>query len=581
MNSMMNNPRIFLWILLIMAGWLNYEAWNRDYAPRIDATTATQKPGTGAPDLGSSVPSAATSNVPATPGAPATAPVPAPVPGTPASTAPVVDVPAASAGVGGVPIHVRTDVLDLDIDLKGGTIKRADMVLYPKVKGEPDPVRLMNTDPATLYLLQTGLTGPNGAHPNHLTDYTSAQKEYTLAPGASELRVPLTWTNGDGVTVTKTFIFKPGLYRIDLQYDIDNTSGSAWVATPYAQIQRRDPEVKRSFITTNAENLSSRAPAYRDGTKYSKLKISSDTDRNFSIDVSNGSWIAAIQHHFVSAVVPPDNTPYHFALKTDGVHEYVLSAVGPATSVASGQKATLTQKLFIGPKLQKQLDDTGAELDRVADYGWLTILSKPLFKVLQWVHGLFGNWGWTIVFVTFLLKLAFYPLSETSGRSMAKMKLLGPRMKQMQETYKDDREKLGRAMMELYKKEKVNPVAGCVPMIVQIPVFLAFYWVLLESVEMRQAPFIGWLTDLSSKDPFYILPAIMAVAMFVQYRLQPQTGMDPVQQKVFMFMPLVMSVMFAFFPSGLVLYWVTNTILSIAQQWNINRRIEKEKARRS
>jgi YidC/Oxa1 family membrane protein insertase len=379
--------------------------------------------------------------------------------------------------------------------------------------------------------------------------------------------------------VTKTFIFKPGLYRIELQYDIDNMSGAAWSATPYAQIQRRDPDVKRSFITTNPENLSSRGPAYRDGTKYSKLKISSDSDRNFSIDVTKGSWIAAIQHHFVSAVVPPDNTPYHFALKTDGVHDWLLSAVGPATSVAAGQKATITQKLFVGPKLQEQLDDTGAELDRVADYGVLTILSKPLFKVLQWVHNLFGNWGWTIVFVTFLLKLVFYPLSEASGRSMAKMKLLGPRMKQMQETYKDDREKLGRAMMELYKKEKVNPVAGCVPMLVQIPVFLAFYWVLLESVEMRQAPFMGWITDLSSKDPFYILPAIMAVAMFVQYRLQPQTGMDPVQQKVFMFMPLVMSVMFAFFPSGLVLYWVTNTILSIAQQWNINRRITKERAR--
>lgn len=577
MNSMMNNPRIFLWILLIMAGWLNYEAWVRDYAPSAPATATT--PGAKAPDLGASIPNVGTTSTPAA-GTPGVAAVPAPVPGTPAAAAaPTADVPAANAGVGGVPVHVHTDVLDLDIDLKGGTIRRADMVLYPKVKGEADRMRLMNTDPATLYLLQTGLTGPDGARPTHLTEYTSAQKEYTLAPGATELRVPLTWTNGDGVTVTKTFIFKPGMYRIDLQYDIDNMSAAAWSATPYAQIQRHDEDVKRSFITTNPENLSSRGPAYRDGSKYRKLKISSDSDRNFSIDVTKGSWIASIQHHFVSAVVPPDNTPYHFALKTDGVHDWVLSALGPATSVAAGQKATITQKLFVGPKLQAQLDQTGEELDRVADYGWLTILSSPLFDVLKWVHGVFGNWGWTIVFVTFLLKLVFYPLSETSGRSMAKMKLLGPRMKQMQETYKDDREKLGRAMMELYKKEKVNPVAGCVPMIVQIPVFLAFYWVLLESVEMRQAPFMGWITDLSSKDPFYILPAIMAVAMFVQYRLQPQTAMDPVQQKVFMFMPLVMSVMFAFFPSGLVLYWVTNTILSIAQQWNINRRIEKAKAR--
>jgi YidC/Oxa1 family membrane protein insertase len=580
MNSMMNNPRIFLWILLIMAGWLNYEAWVRDYAP-VQLATDAQTQGAAAPDLGASIPGAGSSSTSPAGGATDAAPVTAPVPGAATS-----DIPAAAnaavAGVGGVPVHVHTDVLDLDIDLKGGTIRRADMVLYPKVKGEADRVRLMNTDPATLYLLQTGLTGPDsGARPTHLTEYTSAQKEYTLAPGATELRVPLTWTNGDGVTVTKTFIFQAGLYRIDLEYDIDNMSGAAWSATPYAQIQRRDPEVKRSFITTNAENLSARGPAYRDGKKYSKLKISSDTDRNFSIDVSTGAWIASIQHHFVSAVIPPANTPYHFALKTDGVHDWVLSARGPATSVASGQKATITQKLFVGPKLQKQLNDTGDDLDRVADYGILYILSQPLFTVLQWVHNLFGNWGWTIMFVTFLLKLVFYPLSEASGRSMAKMKLLGPRMKQMQETYKDDREKLGRVMMELYKKEKVNPVAGCVPMLVQIPVFLAFYWVLLESVEMRQAPFIGWITDLSSKDPFYILPGIMAVAMFVQYRLQPNTGMDPVQQKVFMFMPLVMSVMFAFFPAGLVLYWVTNTILSIAQQWNINRRIQKERAARA
>jgi YidC/Oxa1 family membrane protein insertase len=585
MNSMMNNPRIFLWILLIMAGWLNYEAWTRDYAPHADATASAQQPDALANDLGSAIPKVGTPAATASGPESATAPAPAPVPGTPSSaTAPAsAGVPsvAGGAGVGGVPVHVRTDVLDIDIDLKGGTIRRADMLKYPKVKGEPQPTRLMNTDPATQYLLQTGLTGPDhDPRPTHLTDYSSAQKEYTLG-SASELRVPLTWTDGHGVTVTKTFVFKPGEYRIDLEYDIENHSGAPWQAAPYAQIQRRDPMTKRSFITTNVENLSSHGPAYRDGTKYRKLKLSSEDDRNFSVDVTHGSWIAAIQHHFVGAVVPPDNTPYHFSMKSDGATEFVLSALGPTTTVADGQKVSLTQKLFIGPKLQKQLDATGEELDRVADYGILTFLSKPLFWVLDKVHSVFGNWGWTIVFVTFLLKLVFYPLSETSGRSMGKMKLLGPRMKALQETYKDDREKLGKAMMELYKKEKVNPVAGCVPMIVQIPVFLAFYWVLLESVEMRQAPFFGWITDLSSKDPFYILPAIMAVAMFGQYKLQGTTSMDPVQQKVFMFMPLVMSVMFAFFPAGLVLYWVTNTLLGIAQQWNINRRIEAEKARRA
>jgi YidC/Oxa1 family membrane protein insertase len=286
-------------------------------------------------------------------------------------------------------------------------------------------------------------------------------------------------------------------------------------------------------------------------------------------------WIAALQHHFVGAVVPPSNETYDLTLRVQG-QEYVLAAQGAMTTFAPGQTSKISQTLFVGPKLQAQLEKTGTELDRVADYGKLYFLAWPLFWLLSRVHTLFGNWGAAIITVTFLLKLVFYPLSETSGRSMAKMKLLGPRIKTLQESYKDDREKLGRAMMDLYKREKVNPVAGCVPMLLQIPVFLAFYWVLLESVEMRQAPFVGWINDLSSRDPFFVLPIIMAGAMFAQYKLNPAPP-DPVQAKVFMIMPFAMSVMFAFFPAGLVLYWVTNTLLTIAQQWNINRRIEASK----
>ncbi len=240
--------------------------------------------------------------------------------------------------------------------------------------------------------------------------------------------------------------------------------------------------------------------------------------------------------------------------------------------MAPGDSAQFTQTLFTGPKLQAQLKATSPELGRVADYGHLWVLAKPLFTLLAWVHGVSGNWGIAIIVVTFLLKLVFYPLSEASGRSMAKMKNLQPRIKNLQDTYKDDREKLGKAMMELYQREKINPVAGCLPIVIQIPVFLAFYWALLESVEMRQAPFMFWIHDLSARDPLFILPLIMAVAMFVQYKLNPAPP-DPVQAKVFMIMPFAMSVMFAFFPAGLVLYWVTNTVLSIAQQWNINRRI--------
>ena len=578
---MINNPRVFLYILLILAGWLNYEAWVRDYSSPSAAAAQGTTPAAPATDIGAAIPKAAApaaADSSTTTPAGGTSTVPAPATGAaPASGSTAVEVPATS---GNAPIHVVTDVLDIDIDPAGGTIRRADLLKYARKKGQAQRVRLMNTDDATRYLLQTGLTGPDtGARPTHVAQFTSAQTEYTL-DGAAELRVPLTWTDGKGVTVTKTFVFKPGQYRIDLVYDVENHSGATWQAAPYAQIQRRDPVTKRSIFTTDVENLSFHGPAIRDGVKYRKLKIDSEDDRNLAVDVSSGGWIAALQHHFVSAVVPPDNSQYRFSLKADGP-EYVLTAAGPMAAVSDGQKVSFGQRLFVGPKLQEQLDRTGTDLDRVADYGVLTLLSKPLFIVLDWVHSLFNNWGVAIILVTFLLKLVFYPLSETSGRSMAKMKVLGPRMKSLQETYKDDREKLGRAMMDLYKREKVNPVAGCLPMIIQIPVFLAFYWVLLESVEMRQAPFVGWLTDLSSKDPFYVLPAIMAAAMFAQYKLQGTPSMDPVQQKVFMVMPFAMSVMFAFFPAGLVLYWVTNTLLSIAQQWNINRRIEKARARKT
>jgi len=562
----MNNPRLVLWLILGFILYLNYEAWMRDYSRPSPTASATQvEPDSSGRDIGANIPNAASSSA-----APAVAPAPA-ANGSQAP-APAGETNSTAAAP---PVRVRTDVLDLDIALIGGTIERADLLQYPKVKGKPEPVRLMNTDPATLYLLQTGLTGakPGEDTPTHVSAFTSAKTEYDLG-NASELRVPLTWTDPNGVTVTKTFILRRGSYRIDLEYDIENHSGAAWAAAPYAQILRRDPVTKRSMFSTNVENFSFHGPALHDGVKYEKLKIDDTDNHNLSLDVTNG-WIAALQHHFLTAVIPPSGQTFRFTLTVDGP-KFVITAAGPLTAVAPGGSAKLGETLFIGPKLQAQLEQVHPELDRAADYGILYLLASPLFWLLEQLHKLFNNWGWAIVGTTFLLKLAFYPLSEASGRSMAKMKLLAPRLKGLQETYKDDREKLGRAMMELYKREKVNPAVGCVPMLIQIPVFLAFYWVLLESVEMRQAPFVGWINDLSAQDPFYILPAIMAAGMFVQYKLNPAPT-DPVQQKVFMIMPFAMSVMFAFFPAGLVLYWVTNTLLSIAQQWNINRRIEKEK----
>ena len=473
-------------------------------------------------------------------------------------------------------MRVTTDVLDLEISLQGGALVRADLLKYPRVKGEKDSVQLLNVAPRQFYALQTGLSdaGAGGARPTHLALFSAPQAAYSLAAGSSgdELRVPLTWSDpATGVTVTKTFVLRSGQYRIDLRYDVENRGTAPWVAASYAQLLRDDPPVERSMFSV--ESYAFQGPAYYDGLKYQKLDRTDAEDRALARDITDG-WIAGMQHHFTTAVVPEAGKSYRYNLQTQD-DQYLLSVAGPATTVAPQGGATFKETLFVGPKLQSQLETTGPRLDLVADYGILTLLAKPLFWMLEKAHSIVGNWGWAIVIVTFLLKLVFYPLSESSGKSMAKMRVLGPRIKNLQETFKDDREKLGRAMMDLYKREKINPVAGCLPILIQMPVFFAFYWVLLESVEMRQAPFLGWIQDLSAKDPFYVLPLIMAGAMFVQTKLNP-TPPDPIQAKVFMILPLVMSVTFAFFPAGLVLYWVANTLLSVAQQWNINRRIEAE-----
>jgi YidC/Oxa1 family membrane protein insertase len=566
----MNNPRLFLWVALALILFVNYQTWMKDYGavPAAAPTTVTS-PG-GPTDLGATAPQV---RAPAEPGSTAPAVAAAPAPSA-AAAAPAATQATPDAGS----ITVHTDVLDLSIGLRGGELDRADILKYPKVKNEPGiPVRLFRNEGVdALYVMQTGLAGDAtaGARPTHLAVFKSDFTAFALPDGSDELKVPLSWTSDDGVTVTKTYIFHRGSYRIDLEYSVNNASSAPWSAASYAQIKHDMPPVERSYL--NVESYSSEGPAVYDGTKYRKLKIDKADDAKLSIDVQHG-WLAAIQHHFVSALVPPADASYHYSLQVRG-HEYLATAMGPVQTVQPGMTGTFKETLFVGPKLQKQLEQIHPELSRVADYGWLTMLSRPLFWLMQNVHQLFGNWGWTIVFTTLLLKLLFYPLSEASGKSMAKMRTLGPRIKSLQDTYKDDREKLGKAMMELYKKEKINPAAGCLPMLIQMPVFLAFYWVLLETVEMRQAPFIGWIQDISSRDPFFILPALMAGAMFLQYKINPKPT-DDVQAKVMMILPLAMSVTFAFFPAGLVLYYAVNTLLGVLQQWNINRRIALAAAR--
>jgi YidC/Oxa1 family membrane protein insertase len=558
----MPNLRLILWVALGTVLYYNYVAWQRDYAPPPVPAVSAAAPGAPASkSLGDSVPTAAP---PASSAAPTTTQASSPVP------TPTLGAPAEASATGTV--HVVTDVLDMDLSLRGGEIERADLPQYPLHKDTPNiPVRLESRDADSLYLLQTGLVGGQGeAAPTHLATWTSERSAYTLPAGQNELRVPMTWNDGHGLTVTKTFVFTRGLYSIGVVYDVRNESGEPRQLASYGQILRHWEPATRHYF--DVETYSFKGPDVYNGTKSRDLKVENESDSKFAETITNG-WLASLQHHFVSAIVPQANQAYSYRLQVED-HQYLLSATGPFKVIAPGATAEFSEKVFIGPKLQSQLAAAGPNLDLTVDYGvLLTVIARPLFTALKWVEGVTGNWGWAIIIVTALIKLIFYPLSQASGRSMAKMRAVGPRMKQIQETFKDDREKLGRAMMELYKKEKINPLFGCLPMVVQIPVFISFYWVLLESVEMRQAPFLLWINDLSSHDRFFVLPALMGAAMFGQFKLNPAPP-DPMQAKIMQFMPLVMTGMMAWFPSGLVLYWLTNTVLSILQQWRINQVIQ-------
>jgi YidC/Oxa1 family membrane protein insertase len=567
----MPNIRLMLWGVLAAILFLNYQTWLHDYEPPVSAVAQPGAAPAGAPasTLGDSVPQV-------------TAPTAAPQAANAPAAAPEASAPSSAAAAEtdsrpAAQLHVTTDVLDIGINLKGGELDRADLLQYPLRKDAPNiPVRLLSYEPPpTRYLLQSGLTGGAGeAAPTHQVLWKSDETAFVLAPGADELRIPLTWTDGQGLTVTKTFVFKRGQYAIHLQYDVKNDSPSARNLASYAQILRHWEHASRSYF--DVETYSFKGPAIYDGTKSKDLNVENETDAKYAATISNG-WLASLQHQFVTAVVPTAAQPYQYQVKVAN-NEYLASATGPMTAIPAGAKAQFHEDLFVGPKLQTQLAALGRNLERTVDFGVLTVLAQPLFTGLNYVHKLIGNWGWSIIIVTALIKLLFYPLSQASGRSMAKMRAVGPRMKQIQETFKDDREKLGRAMMELYKKEKINPLAGCLPMVVQIPVFISFYRVLLESVEMRQTPFLLWINDLSSRDPFFVLPLLMGSAMFAQFKLNPAPP-DPMQAKIMQFMPLIMTGMMAWFPSGLVLYWLTNTVLSIAQQWRVNQVVEAEAAK--
>jgi YidC/Oxa1 family membrane protein insertase len=473
-------------------------------------------------------------------------------------------------------VSVTTDVLDIEIDLVGGTLISARLLDYPVRQKEPEnKVVLLQGQGDSMFIAQSGLLSHQEA-PNHTSQYSSKITEYELSTGAEELRVPLSWKSGDGVEVIKTFVFRPGEYQIEVLHEVNNRSGETWAGSRYDQLQRSVPGDEESGGFTDPSRYSFVGIGfYNPEDKFEKVDFDDVAEEPYQ-KTTQGGWLSMIQHYFFTAWIPPAEEQVTYstqAITGDGWPRYVARNVSPARTVSPGESTKFSSRLYVGPKLQDEIPQIAPGLEYTVNYGIFTVFSKPLYWLLSKIHGVVGNWGWSIVLLTILIKAAFFKLTEAQYRSTARMRKLQPRIEQLKERYGDDRQRMSQAMMELYKKEKVNPLGGCLPILVQIPIFIALYWVLLESVELRQAPFILWIDNLSVRDPYFILPLLNAGFMFATQRLTPMVGMDPLQQKMMTMMPIVFSIMFAFFPAGLVLYWATNAGLSLAQQYYITRKI--------
>ena len=468
---------------------------------------------------------------------------------------------------------VTTDLLRAEISAQGGDIVRLELKNY-KQKDQKDQVFiLLDNGQHNFYNAQTGLIGTD--LPTHKTLFNLPAGELALQEGENTLEVRLEAPEQNGITVSRILTFHRGSYLVDVKYEIHNAGGEA--ITPHAYFQFvRDSKPAETVEGFGVHTYT--GPAfYTDAEKYRKIDFS-DIEKNKAAlpAAATDGWAAMVQHYFVGAWLPEAGVQREFFARKLGSDMYSAGIIVPVATIPPGQTGTTDTRLYLGPQDQEKLKSIAPKLELVVDYGWLTIIAAPLFWVLSWFYGLTGNWGWAIVLVTITIKLIFFPLSAASYKSMAKMRVLAPRLQRLKEMYGDDKAKMQQEMMSLYRTEKINPLGGCLPILVQIPVFISLYWVLLNSVEMRQAPWIWWIQDLSAKDPYFILPIIMGLSMIVQTKLNP-TPPDPIQAKVMMAMPIVFSIMFLWFPSGLVLYWVVNNLLSIAQQWQITRMIESGK----
>jgi YidC/Oxa1 family membrane protein insertase len=560
----MSNIRLFLLIGLAFVCYSLFQAWQVDYGP---------KPVTGDAGLGREPEPTASApiDVPPVSSVPNEEAVPQPV----TSGQMPVQAPAQADDQ---LIHIRTDVLDLTLSSRGGDVVQARLLNYPVALRTPDQkVQLLGTQAAYFHIAQSGLLSSSHESPDHRQRFSAEASEYVLAESADSLEVSLVWRDDDGLKVTKRYGFERGSYQIALNQEISNNSGTAWTGAQYRQLQRVAPPASDKGGFTKPERYSFMGAAiYTPEEKYEKFDFE-DMDDGETSRQSDNAWAAMVQHYFLAAWVPARDEINTLSTAVVGSGEdkrYLVRVISPGVEIAPGKERSLGTILYVGPKLQDDLDELADGLELTVDYGIFTPFSKILFWLLNHIYNLVGNWGWAIILLTVLVKAVFFKLTEAQYKSMAKMRKLQPRIQSLKERYGDDKQQFNVAMMEIYKKEKVNPLGGCLPMLVQIPVFIALYWVLLESVELRQASFMLWLQDLSSPDPYFILPIINGAAMFMTTKLSPNPAADPVQQKVMMAMPLVFSVMFAFFQSGLVLYWAVNSVLSLAQQWVITKKIE-------
>jgi YidC/Oxa1 family membrane protein insertase len=553
----MNQTRTFLLFALLAVAYLLFQQWEQDFGPHPTTQTAVSTTSASGDNVPGSSPSISNSN-------------------------------AGETGAAQL-VTVTTDVLRLTIDTRGGSIVRSELLQYPvtprtKKDPNPAPIRLLDDNATDYFEAQSGLVSADGAAPDHRATFQAAQTSYELAPGQDALNVDLTWTDASGIKVLKRYTLHRGSYVIALDQQIDNNSGKTWDGQAYRQLQRVDrPDPVYSNFLQRISDQSRYgffgAAWYSPEQKFNKLAFDKFQKEPLQNQQITGGWVAMMQNYFVGAWIPPAKETDAFSStvinQQNGKPRYVIRAVGPQLSVAPGQQATSTAQLYVGPKLPEVLSTVAPGLDLTIDYGMLKIFAEPLHWTLAQLHKLTGNWGVGIVLLVLLINLATFKLTNAQFESANKMRKLKPRIDALKERYGDDRQKMQQAMMELYKKEKVNPAAGCFPLLITIPIFYGLYYVLRDSVELRQAPFFGWIHDLSAADPYFVLPILYTIVMLVQQWMMPvQPGMDPAQQKMMKFMPLMFAVIFLFFPSGLVLYYVVNGLCRLLQQWWMMRRAD-------